>query len=256
MQMLHATVRAPKDKNRSLTASFVRWWRRTLQTTQLYGNLIRRHGIIQSLRFICSSKSQIKQDIFALSELKSLSGGFFIEFGATNGINRSNTWMMEKVLHWEGILAEPARCWHHDLKINRGCKIDNRCVWSKSGDRLSFDEVVDPELSTLNSFSEDDFHRDKRRLNTSYNVDTVSLNDLLEQHAAPAVIEFLSIDTEGSEHAILAALDFNKFQFKVIVCEHNYAPIREKIWHLMTSKGYVQKYPELSRFDDWYVQNS
>lgn len=81
----------------------------------------------------------------------------------------------------------------------------------------------------------------------------MSLNDLLKTHNAPADIDFLSIDTEGSEFEILAALDFTRYRFKVIVCEHNYTPNREKIHSLLVSKGYVRKYTNVSQFDDWYT---
>ena len=38
-------------------------------------------------------------------------GGFFVEFGATNGIDLSNSYLLQSKYYWTGILAEPARCW-------------------------------------------------------------------------------------------------------------------------------------------------
>ena len=54
------------------------------------------------------SKSQYCQDIFALSK-PPMTSGFFVEFGATDGVQWSNTWLLEKRFGWRGILAEPAR---------------------------------------------------------------------------------------------------------------------------------------------------
>lgn len=62
------------------------------------------------------SKSQIGQDLFVISQLGSNPAGrFFVEFGATNGINMSNTYMLEKHFGWHGIVAEPAKVWHESL---------------------------------------------------------------------------------------------------------------------------------------------
>jgi len=242
-----------QNKDRSLLGSLARGVRRFGQKIQLTTNLIRRAGLIEGWKLACASKSQIGQDVFTLSELGAIRGGFFVEFGATNGVDRSNTWMVEKRLEWKGILAEPARCWHVDLAKNRGCLIEHRCVWKATGEKLTFSEVTDPELSTLSSFSNDDFHGAARQSHLNYEVETISLNELLRTHGAPAVIDFFSIDTEGSELDILQAFDFTQHRFRVIVCEHNYAPIREKICALLASKGYVRRYADLSRFDDWYV---
>ena len=66
-------------------------------------------------------------------------------------------------------------------------------------------------------------------------------------------MDFLSIDTEGSEFDILAAHDFTKFNFKVIACEHNYQRNREKIHDLLRDRGYTRVLMEVSQFDDWYV---
>ncbi len=245
-----------QNKDRSLLGSLARSLRRFSQKISLTINLVRRVGPYEGWKLAGASKSQIGQDVFALSELGALRGGFFVEFGATNGVDRSNTWMMEKRLAWKGILAEPARCWHLDLAKNRGCLIEHRCVWKATGEKLTFSEVTDPELSTLSTFSNDDFHSAARKSHHNYEVETISLNELLNAHRAPAVVDFFSIDTEGSELDILAALDFTQHRFKVIVCEHNYAPIREQIYALLTSRGYVRKYADLSRFDDWYVSRN
>jgi len=242
-----------QNKDRSILGSLARAGRRFVQKIQLAINLTRRVGLLEGWRLARRSKSQIGQDIFALSEIGVIRQGFFVEFGATNGVDRSNTWMLEKVLGWRGILAEPARCWHEQLAANRNCAIEHRCVWRNTGEKLTFSEVSDPELSTLSTFSGDDFHHKSRESHRAYQVETISLDELLRAHDAPVSIDFFSIDTEGSEFDILEAFDFGKRRFRVIVCEHNYAPIREKIYALLTSKGYVRRYADLSRFDDWYI---
>ena len=58
-------------------------------------------------------------------------------------------------------------------------------------------------------------------------VETISLNDLLKKFNAPKYIDYLSIDTEGSEFEILSSLDFSKY-ISVITCEHNYSSKRKK----------------------------
>ena len=78
------------------------------------------------------SKAQLKQDVFALIENDFKRDGFFVEFGAANGVHLSNTYLLEKEFGWRGILAEPARMWHADLQRNRTCAIEMDCVWSKS----------------------------------------------------------------------------------------------------------------------------
>jgi FkbM family methyltransferase len=201
------------------------------------------------------SKAQLKQDMFVLDELGYKRDGYFVEFGATNGIDFSNTYLLETEMGWRGILAEPARVWQDALVANRKCCISFDCVWSKSHEELEFNEVGAADLSTIDVFSDVDEHAKTRTEGKKYNVYTRSLLDLLNKYKAPKEIDYLSIDTEGSEFEILNAFDFDAYKFKVITCEHNYTPMREKLADLLTSKGYTRKYPEYSRFDDWYVLN-
>ena len=77
---------------------------------------------------------------------------------------------------------------------------------------------------------------------------------MLKKHNAPKKIDYLSIDTEGSEFEILNSFNFNEYDIKVITCEHNYTSMREKIYSLLSKNGYERKYSEFSMFDDWYVK--
>jgi FkbM family methyltransferase len=197
-------------------------------------------------------KSQLLQDIMVLKMLDFKKNGYFIEFGATNGFELSNTYLLEKQFGWNGILAEPGKVWQKDLRINRNCNIETDCVWIDSSSILTFNEVDFAEFSTILDFSDSDGNSNNRRNGTTYQVKTISLNDLLEKYNAPKEIDYLSIDTEGSEFDILNSFDFTKYKIKIITCEHNFSPQREKIYKLLLQNGFERKYSELSKWDDWY----
>jgi FkbM family methyltransferase len=197
------------------------------------------------------SHSQINQDIFVISQLKGLKSGFFVEFGATDGLSLSNTLQLEKNLDWKGILVEPGRNWKEKLTINRNCHIDFRCVAAKTGDLVPFIESSSPELSTIKGFEGID--ENFRETSKSYDVESVSLEDLLDENKAPKIIDYLSIDTEGSEFLILENFNFSKYKFRVITCEHNFTENREKIFKLLSKNGYERVWSEFTQFDDWYV---
>jgi FkbM family methyltransferase len=200
------------------------------------------------------SKSQNRQDLFVLAELAFKTNGYFIDFGATDGVTGSNSVLLEREFGWRGIAAEPARCWHEQLRVNRRCIIDTSCVWKETGASLTFNEVTQhPSLSTIGSFTDSDSYSQARHAGMTYEVKTVSLLDLLAMHDAPRDIDYLSIDTEGSELDILSSFDFSKYRIRVITCEHNYTPARQAIYDLLRGQGYVRKYETLSKYDDWYV---
>ena len=69
----------------------------------------RREFQSQAIDALPFSRSQIGQDLFVLNELKFKKNGYFVEFGATNGIDWSNSCILEKEFGWNGIVAEPAR---------------------------------------------------------------------------------------------------------------------------------------------------
>lgn len=212
--------------------------------------------IKEVLKFAPFSKSQIRQDLFALTATEFKTEGFFVEFGATDGVSLNNSYLLESEFGWKGILAEPAKMWHQKLRTNRNSHISTSCVWSESGESIKFVEATIPELSTAGKYLMSDSHASTRSVSRSYSVDTISLHDLLVQYDAPKIIDYLSVDTEGSEFLILSALDFTKWQFRVITVEHNFTDQRELIQDLLVSNGYVRVCEEASRFDDWYLNSN
>jgi hypothetical protein len=68
---------------------------------------------------IKKSKAQLRQDLFVLTHLDFKTHGFFVEFGATDGIHLSNSYLLEREFHWSGILAEPAKSFEVALRQNR-----------------------------------------------------------------------------------------------------------------------------------------
>jgi len=204
-----------------------------------------------------SKSSELHQDVMVLFLSDFREGLYYVEFGAADGVKGSNTFLLEDSFSWKGILAEPAKIWRENLRLNRpNSYIEFDCVWSDSDSNLIFNETPDaPGLSTVYEYRNSDLHHNSRKQSKRYKVKTISLNDLLNKYNAPNHINYLSIDTEGSEFKILNSLDWDRYSFDVITCEHNYSPQREEIFKLLTTKGYKRIFESLSQYEDWYVKN-
>jgi FkbM family methyltransferase len=256
-----ALVAALQERGLEIVAKSELDFYRNLHPAALLFNVLSQNERELISPYLAYSKSQLAQDLFALAFCKTTSPKYFVEFGATDGISLSNTWLLEKKLGWSGILAEPAKTWHNQLKANRNCIIDTMCVARNSGYKLQFLEVNNvngggAELSGIKEFASNGDWASEIRLSNSkeYEVETISLNDLLDKHNAPNDIQFLSLDTEGSEIEILEGYNFENRTIRSICVEHNYVEINRKaINALLLEKGYAKVLEGVSKWDDWYV---
>ena len=229
-----------------------------LQTRDFYriSQILKFFGEVWStqdiLRYAYRSESELQQDLVAM--LLTKRPGFFVEFGACDGIFASNTYSLEKNLNWTGILCEPIFSFSSSLLRNRNCTFDSRVVSGSSGMFLEFQEATEPNLSgLLESLA---INANKAGIAREYLVESISLEDLLAQHGAPNLIDFLSIDTEGSEFEIIKNFDFDKYTFTFICIEHNFSSSESLVENHLVSKGYCRILTELSGGDAWYIQNS
>jgi len=211
--------------------------------------------LFKTLKYMPMSKSQLRQDLLVLNQLNFKKKGFFVEFGAADGFNYSNTYLLEKKFKWKGILSEPGKIYHQKLLFHRKCKIEKKIIWKDSKSDLLFNQTLDPFASTIDQFSFLDTNKlNRAQSSDKYKIKTISLNDLLKKHNAPKFIDYLSIDTEGSEFEILNAFNFKKYKFRIITCE--VFSNKKKIHNLLSKNGYTQIFSDISAFDNWYINKS
>ena len=209
------------------------------------------------IKYVELSKSERFQDIFVIGLLKEKENGYFVEFGAADGIFCSNTHILENEFGWKGILAEPAKIWHQRLYENRKCHISKKCIYEKSGQLVEFSEAKYPGLSTITKFTNNDNHAIDRSDSERYKVETISLNELLAENNAPNYIDYISIDTEGSEYEVLKNLNFKKYRFGIMQIEHNNnEENRMKIHILMKNNGYRVIEQNVASFNDFFVEQN
>lgn len=201
---------------------------------------------------MAESYSQLGQDVEVLKFYGFKKRGYYIEVGASDGVSISNTLLLDKK-GWKGICVEPIPSKFAQLKQNRPNAICiNAPLYSESGTEVVFDICHSSDF--LSGISQ---HIDKHKQTvdngkTQLKMTTMTLNEILKECKAPPFIEYLSLDTEGSEYEILKTFDFKKYQFGIIDVEHNYIePRRSQIRELLTSNGYV--YHAENQWDDQYI---
>jgi FkbM family methyltransferase len=179
------------------------------------------------------STSQFGQDIHVLGEIyNNKTTGYFVEIGAYNGVESSNTYILENI-GWNGICVECNPRYFSELVKVRKSKNYSYAVYSVDDQQMEFYDsggyaglvVTNKHAHIVND--------------PIIKVTTKKLASILDEASAPNFIEYLSLDTEGSEFDILASHDFEKYKFGYICVEHNRVePNRSNIRKLLESKGY------------------
>jgi FkbM family methyltransferase len=192
------------------------------------------------------SKAQLNQDIKVLEFYKNKRDGYFVDIGANDGVTISNTYLLEKDYGWKGICVEALPDKFNELVKNRTSININKAVYDTTG------VILDFSSNDLLSGVTKNIDKHKNSLDKPViKVETITLNDILEQNNAPHFIDYLTLDTEGSELIILNSVNFDKYKFGLIHLEHNYVePRRTDMKNLLISKGY--KYIGENQWDDEY----
>ncbi len=141
--------------------------------------------------------------------------GFYIECGANDGVNQSNTWYFEKSLGWKGLLIEPIESVFNELKKNRNKK--NYFIQKALRPNNFKKKIIQLNLNerdTLTTRSNTD-----NVIRKKIKVHTINLNAVLNQINAPKLIDFFSLDVEGDEFLVLRGINFKKYTFKYLLVE-------------------------------------
>ena len=197
-----------------------------------------------------TSYSQLNQDLNVISFFNNKNDMYFIDIGANDGKTLSNTFLLEKQYNWKGICSEPLPSAFKKLIKCRSVVCDNNAVFRKSGLSLEFSESN--LMSGITDFI--DANENAKKGNKII-VKTITLQSLLDNYKAPKIIQYFSLDTEGTELEILKSVDFSTYTFLYINLEHNYVePRRSEMRTLLLNNGYL--YKGKNRWDDDYIHES
>jgi|SRR5579872_3744812 len=181
-------------------------------------------------------------DTICKSNLPYREPGVFIEVGAYNGVTFSNTYFLEKMRDWIGIIIEPIPAISLETSMNRWCDVFQGCIYNKDGlidflhingcsEMLSgISEAYHPQYSQ---------YLDKEIRNHNQKTELISvpcktLSSLVKEYEL-SHIDYLSLDTQTSELSILQNYDgitpkcisidtngCNETEIKKWFTDHNY----------------------------------
>lgn len=153
--------------------------------------------------------------------------GSCVEVGASHGTVSSNTLHFEQI-GWKCLCIEPNPGLYSSLKVNRAHTI-NAAVSSAEEFELPFHIVT---LSNGDETAISGLVLDQKLIEThpvksvrTIMVPIKSLDFCLESHNflfTDKVIDFVSVDTEGTELDVLKSVDLNKWYIKLLVVENNH----------------------------------
>ncbi len=190
-----------------------------------------------------SFTSQVGQDSWVCGEaFNGMTNGTFVDIGAHDGIQISNTYVLESTYKWSGLCIEANPETFQRLKQNRRATLLNLCLDQEQG-------VVEFALRGLRGGIVD------RGLDNEHSgeceirqIQTTTLGRVMEDWRMPAVVDYLSIDVEGAEERILGGFDFDKYQFRCITIERPTDLLRK----LFEKHGYVLV-REVPALDCFYI---
>jgi FkbM family methyltransferase len=157
-------------------------------------------------------------------------GGYFIEVGGNDGISQSNTYYLEKILGWKGVLIEPIPSLYKKCRQRRlSSRVFNYALVSNSYTGKSIKmhyahlmSVVDGALKS-DQATQDQIKSGMRLqgLDETYQIEvpTKTLTEVLAEAGAPEKIDFFSLDVEGYERQVLEGLDLVRYRPEYILIE-------------------------------------
>ncbi len=176
--------------------------------------------------------SQYGQDKWVLSTLHNKKEGFFIELGALDGLHNSNTILLEDKYDWIGICIEAHLDSFQQLTKNRKCTVVNACVDGHNHSVIFHQRDNWPGGSGI--VDRDTDNKFVPTNSKSLELQTFTLEQILDKYEAPKIIDYLSLDTEGSEFRIMSNFNYAKYKFRCLTIER----CPKKLHSILVHQGY------------------
>jgi FkbM family methyltransferase len=158
--------------------------------------------------------------------------GYFVELGANDGVTQSNSLYFEKYRGWRGLLVEPApqnylKCiQNRSKKSNIFCAACVSFAYTQEFVRIAYSNLMSAPIGLQSDIDNPRAHAQsgqaflgKCEALFEFGAVARTLNSLLLEATAPALIDFLSLDVEGAELEVLQGVDHQAFRFKYMLIE-------------------------------------
>lgn len=153
--------------------------------------------------------------------------GFFVEAGAYDGFEQSNTYLLERRFGWRGVMVEPVPELHRHAVAERPATTVVNCALKAADDpRDTLTMTYGALMSTVAGAQGGDERSWVRPafalgLEKPYEITVPArtLSDVLDEAGAPADFELLSLDVEGFEEQVLRGLDLDRHRPALMVVE-------------------------------------
>jgi hypothetical protein len=198
-------------------------------------------------------KSKYGQDIIIDKLCNYHEDGIFIDIGAFDGVTFNNTFYLEKMRNWKGILTEANKYKVYECSHNRWNYVSQIAVSNIEKEEDEFFNIIGYSeiLSGLKSlYNEDYFKRIQNEINQYnqkvelYNVDTRKLSsicDLIENEYKS--IDLLSLSCQSSEYQALLSLENETCKRKIRLITLNTNGVNEdKIKEWFNKNDYKLKW--------------
>ena len=185
--------------------------------------------------------SQAGQDRVIDKLMNNKRDGVFVDVGGYDGLTGSNSWFFELYRGWNGILIEPTNEQYDIAKSRRRCECLPYAIAESEGqaDFISVNNGY-TQMSGLSDHYEPEL-LEKVRSNPKHEeqivkVETKTLAGVLKE-ANLGSIDFISLDIEGGEIAVLDVFPFKDFDIQSWAIENNTGT--SEINKIMKANGYV-----------------
>jgi FkbM family methyltransferase len=184
----------------------------------------------------------ILHDLFYKKGVGALTNGIYLEVGAVDGIDLSNTLIFEKYLNWTGILIEGCPAMKADLWKNRPLahKFSKAVCSADQSPRVIHYGGCGHSAGIIGNHGDEHTKKSRNSSGEGYEVPCAPMKEMIAE-AGVSHIDLMSIDVEGYELPLLRSIDFEAIPIRAVVIEVNHnAPNELKlIRELFHSKGFV-----------------
>jgi len=194
---------------------------------------------------------QAGQDKWVTDFFEKKKNGYFLDIGAYDGVQWSNTYCLEKELNWSGLLVEASLDLCNQMKFSRSQTIVQKAIY-KENTILKFKS--NRWAGSINNEG-------------SEIVEAITFEKLLRDYNSPKIIDYISLDIEGGEIDALLGFPFDEYISILWTIEHNVyygnREMKDKIYEILSSNNYIRAYDNVCSggdpkfpFEDWYVHKN